>query len=70
MAHFVAEFRKRVISSTGHETTIVQRTLEIDARDRQCAKQAALQQFCDLERVKDWKLHADDIVLAEADFPS
>jgi hypothetical protein len=70
MARFVAKFRKRVISDTGHEATITQRSLDVDAPDRHGARELAIGDFCALERVTDWRMHADDLIVEEADFPS
>jgi hypothetical protein len=53
VSRFVAKFTKRVLSDTGHPATITQRTFDLDARDRDEARQLAKRRFCDLEGVED-----------------
>lgn len=70
MGRYVAKFLKNVLSDTGQQVQVIQRTLDIDAPNRAEATKAAEQRFCDLERVQRWSDHADALVLDEADFPS
>jgi hypothetical protein len=70
MARYVAKFLKNVISDTGHQVQVLQRTLDVDAPDRVEATRLAKKRFCELERVQRWSDHADALVLNEADFPS
>jgi hypothetical protein len=61
---------KNVLSDTGHQATVTQRSFDVDARNREEATQLAKKRFCDLERIKDWSSHADNLVIEEADFLS
>jgi hypothetical protein len=61
---------KRVLSDTGHQTSIMQRTFDLEARGKDEASQLAKTRFCNLEGIQDWSSHADDLVIEEADFPS
>ena len=70
MPRYIAEFRKRVLSDSGHQSTIVQRKFDLDAVSRDEALNAAKKQFCDLERIADWSSRADELNVHEADFPS
>jgi hypothetical protein len=67
---YLAKFTKNVLSDTGHQATITQRSFDVDARNREEATQLAKKRFCDLERIKDWSSHADNLVIEEADFLS
>jgi hypothetical protein len=67
---YVAKFTKTVLFDTGHQATITQRSFDLHARNRNEATQLATTRFCDLEGIKDWSSHADDLVIEEADFPS
>jgi hypothetical protein len=58
------------IHDTGHQATITQRTFDLQARNRDEAKQLAKKRFCDLEGIEDWSSHADNLVIEEAEFPS
>jgi hypothetical protein len=70
MARYVARFMKDVLGENGHETEICQRSLEIEAENQAHAAEAAKVKFCDTENVKDWFLHADRVLIADAEFPS
>jgi hypothetical protein len=63
-------FTKKVLTDSGHQTSITQRAFDLDARDRDAASRLAKARFCELEGIQDWLSHADDLVLEEADFPS
>jgi hypothetical protein len=67
---YIVKFTKNVLSDSGHQATIIERAFDLTARDREEAKQLAKRRFCDLEGVGDWSLHADEILVEEADFPS
>jgi hypothetical protein len=49
---------------------IVERTFDIDARDRTEATELARKRFCELENISNWATHADEFSIKEADFPS
>ena len=70
MPRYVAKFTKKVLTDSGHQSSIIQRAFDLDARDRDEASQLAKARFCDLEGIQNWSSHADDMVLEEADFPS
>jgi hypothetical protein len=70
MPRYVAEFRKRVLSDTGHEVMIVERNFDLDARDRTEATELAKKRFCELQNIPHWTSHADEFSIEEADFPS
>ena len=70
MPRYLAKFTKNVLSDTGHQATITQRTFEVQARNKEEATQLAKRRFCDLEGIEDWSSHADNLVIEEADFPS
>jgi hypothetical protein len=70
MSRFVVRFMKDVIGDNGHCAEICQRALEIDAADETVAGELAKQTFCTTESVAHWSLHADRILVKQADFPS
>ena len=70
MPRYVAKFMKRVLNDSGHQTTIVQRALDLDAQDRNAALELAKKCFCELEGISSWDAHADEVIVEEADFPS
>jgi hypothetical protein len=70
MPCYVAKFTKKVLSDTGHQATVVQRTFDLQAPNREVATQLAKRRFCSLEGIKDWSSHADDLLIEEADFAS
>jgi hypothetical protein len=67
---YVAKFTKNVLSDSGHQSSITQRTFDLQAANREEAKRLAERRFCELEGVKDWSSHADNLLIEEADFPS
>jgi hypothetical protein len=67
MPRFIAEFRKRVLSDSGHEFVAVQRRFDVDAPNGNEARKLAEQRFCTLENVSTWKSHADELNIVEAD---
>ena len=70
MARYVARFMKDVLGENGHETEICQRSLEINAENQAVATDAAMAKFCESEKVRDWFLRADRVLIAESEFPS
>lgn len=70
MPRYVARFMKDVAGENGHEAEICERSLEIGAEDKGSAASLAKAVFCDVEKVKDWSLHADRVHVTEAEFPS
>jgi hypothetical protein len=70
MARYVARFMKSVLGENGHETEICQRSVEIEASNKERAAELAKIKFCDSENVKDWFLHADRVQIAESEFSS
>jgi hypothetical protein len=67
---YVAKFIKNVLSDTGHQASITQRSFDLDAHDREEATRLAKIRFCETEGITDWSSHADDLLIQEADFPS
>jgi hypothetical protein len=70
MARYIARFMKDVLGENGHEMEICQRSLEIDAENKAVATDAAMAKFCESEKVRDWFLRADRVLIAESEFPS
>jgi hypothetical protein len=70
MARYVARFMKSVLGENGHETEICQRSVEIEASNKEHAAELAKIKFCDSENVKDWLLHADRVQIADSEFSS
>jgi hypothetical protein len=70
MSRYVARFMKNVLGENGHEAEICQRSIEIEAPSVIDATELAKMKFCETERVGDWLLHADRVLLADAEFPS
>jgi hypothetical protein len=70
MARYIARFMKDVLGENGHEAEICQRSIEVEASCRGSAAELAKREFCVVESVKDWSLHADRIRIADAEFPS
>jgi hypothetical protein len=46
---YVAKFTKKVLTDSGHQSSIIQRAFDLDARDRDEASRLAKARFCDLE---------------------
>ena len=71
MARFSIRFMKVLSDDTGHEHTICQRNVEVEAPSLEEARDTAEQRFCVLERVQHWSHYADAIeveqVAAEQD---
>jgi hypothetical protein len=70
MPHYVAKFVKHLTSDQGQNFAAVQRSIEVDAADRDQAATSAKTLFCETEHLADWSLHADEMIISEADFPS
>jgi hypothetical protein len=70
MARYIVRFMKDVLGENGHEAEICQRSLEIHAENHAGATHAAKIKFCETEKVRDWLLRADRVLIAEAEFPS
>jgi hypothetical protein len=67
---YVARFMKNVLGHNGHEAEICQRSLEIEASNKNCAAAVAKIRFCKAENVKEWFLHADRVQVIDAELPS
>jgi hypothetical protein len=67
---YVARFMKNVLGQNGHEAEICQRSLEIEASNKNCAAAVAKIRFCKAENVKEWFLHADRVQVIDAELPS
>ena len=70
MARYIVRFMKDVLGENGHEAAICQRSVEVDAKDKQCASDLVKVRFCESECEKEWSLHADRVQITEAEFLS
>ena len=55
------------ISAYGHDFDVKQRVIEVWAPDEQTALRLAQDEFCRLDQVRHWSLHADRCEVARAD---
>jgi hypothetical protein len=69
MSRYIVRFMKDVVGDSGQERELCQHWLEVGAIDKQCAAELAKIDFCTVERLSHWSLHADRIEVLEADFP-
>ena len=70
MPRYTVRFVKDVLGDNGHEAEICQSSMEVDASNKVDAAELAKKNFCGLEGLSDWSLHADRIQILDADFPS
>lgn len=56
---FAVTFYKTVCDNRGRDWEIVQRVVEVDARDETCALERAKKEFCRQKGLIDWWRHAD-----------
>jgi hypothetical protein len=70
MPRYVVKFVKQMVSDQGQNFSSVQSSIEVDAANRNTAATSAQRLFCEQEHVGDWTLHADEVIVSEADFPS
>jgi hypothetical protein len=70
MARYIARFMKGVLGENGHESEICQRSVEIEAPNKEHAAELAKIKFCESENVKKWFLHADRVHITESEFSS
>lgn len=63
MAHYIARFMKDVLGDNGHQVEICQRVVEVEASTKNRACEIAKLQFCRLENINKWWLHADRVDL-------
>ena len=70
MSRYVVCFLKDVLGENGRESEVCQCTLEVDASSESQAAELAKKQFCKVQELRDWSLHADRIQIRAADFPS
>ena len=70
MARYIARFMKGVLGENGHEFEICQRSVEIEAPNKEHAAELAKIKFCESENVKNWSLHADRVHIMESEFSS
>ncbi|MGE0750982.1 MAG: hypothetical protein AB7K64_10390 [Variibacter sp.] len=67
---YVVKFMKHVSGDNGYEADVCQRWLEVDANSESAALSLAKRRFCAAERIRDWKVHADQIQISETEYPS
>jgi hypothetical protein len=70
MSRFVVRFMKDVLGGNGRQAEICQSSLEVDASSEGQATELAKKKFCEIEALCEWSLHADRILVRQADFPS
>jgi hypothetical protein len=63
MSRYVVRFMKDVLGGNGREIEICQRSLEVDALNEGQAAELAKLKFCETERLCEWSLHADRILV-------
>ena len=61
MPCYCVKFVNRLLSSDGHPFTAVQRTVRVTADDADQAAHLAQRRFEELERVTDWRNHAQHV---------
>jgi hypothetical protein len=61
MRSYRVRFLNKLLSSDGHSFTSVQRTVRVVAEDADQATRLAQRQFEQLERVTDWRNHAQRV---------
>jgi hypothetical protein len=70
MPRYMVRFVKDVLGENGRQAEICQSSMEVDADNKLDAAELAKKNFCGLERLSDWSLHADRIQIVDAEFPS
>jgi hypothetical protein len=70
MPRYMVRFVKDVLGDNGRQAEICQSSMEIDAKNKLDAAELAKKNFCGLEHLSDWSLHADRIQIVDAEFPS
>jgi hypothetical protein len=70
MPRYMVRFVKDVLGENGRQAEICQSSMEIDAKDKVDAAELAKKNFCGIERLPDWSLHADRIQVVDAEFPA
>jgi hypothetical protein len=70
MSRYVIRFMKDVLGENGRQTEVCQSSMEIDANNKIDATELAKKNFCGMQNLADWSLHADRIQIVDADFPS
>ncbi len=63
MSRYVVHFMKDVLGGNGRQIEICQRTLEVDAASEEQAAEVAKLKFCESERLCEWSLHADRMLV-------
>jgi hypothetical protein len=70
MPRYMVRFVKDVLGENGRQAEICQSSMEIDANNKVDAAELAKKNFCGIEGLPDWSLHADRIQIVDAEFPS
>jgi hypothetical protein len=63
MSRYVVHFMKDVLGGNGRQFEICQRSVEVDAISEGQAEELAKLKFCESERLCEWSLHADRILV-------
>jgi hypothetical protein len=64
---YVVTFFKTVTDDCGHDREICQRTIEVAAADKGAALSEAAAEFCRLDGISGWSLHADRYEVSNID---
>jgi hypothetical protein len=70
MARYTVWFYKDILGDNGRHAEICQSLLEIEAANSGDATELAKKKFCEKERLREWSLHADRVVVTESIPPS
>ena len=70
MKRYVVKFFKDVMGENGHEAEICQAVMEVEAATPSAAAESGKRKVCEDARLSDWSLHADRVLVAEAEYPS
>lgn len=69
MARYIVKFMKDILGENGRHAEICQCSLEVDAADGREATEIAKRKFCESQRLQEWSLHADRVLVAETECP-
>jgi hypothetical protein len=69
MPRYRVTFFKTVCGDTGHETSVCQRAVEVDAESAEAALEPARALFCNLEQIRHWSFRSDACTTEELPMP-
>ena len=70
MTRYVVKFLKDVMGENGVGAEVCQDVVELEAESVDHAEECAKRTFCENRSLTRWSVHADRILVAEAEFPS